>query len=57
VSHLESEKKILSDNFNLRQQEIDRLKLELDQSKTPEQPTLAKQKSIGSISPQKGRDD
>jgi hypothetical protein len=26
VSHLESEKKILSDNFNLKQQEIDRLK-------------------------------
>lgn len=55
VSHLESEKKILSDNFTLKQQEIDRLKSELEQSKTPEQPTLARQKSIGSISPQKSR--
>jgi hypothetical protein len=58
ISHLENEKKIISDNLNIKQQEIERLKAEIDEkSRSLAEPTLRKEKSSASLtSPQKTRE-
>ena len=59
ISHLESERKILNDNLNMKQQEIEKFKAELSENlKMPSEPTLKKVKSNSSLtSPQKREEE
>ena len=58
MNHLESEKKIISDNLVIKIQEIERLKAEAEEKNTHLEPTLTKQKSSSSlVSPQKSLSD
>lgn len=59
VSHLENEKKIISDNLTIKQQEIEKLKAELEEKSkhTLEEPPLRKERSFSMVSPQKQREE
>lgn len=58
IGHLENEKKIISDNLQIKVQELERLKAEAEEKMRSLEPTLTKQKSSSNlVSPNKVSED